>query len=98
MGEFRRAGEKAAARAGIVLDCQLESMGRHRAEPAAEPVVGLRPGPPRSTQPGAVRQAALCEVMDFGCGISGTLSQPPALATSAESPEIRHPKSEILYL
>src|SRR2546429_6740247 len=34
---------------------------------------------------------------DVGCWISGALSQPPAPATFTETPEIRHPKSEILY-
>src|SRR5882672_10800397 len=35
---------------------------------------------------------------DFGCRISGASSQPPALATFSETPEIRHPKSDILFL
>src|SRR5713226_10451643 len=35
---------------------------------------------------------------DFGCRISGALSEPPALATFTETPELRHPKSDILLL
>src|SRR5882762_8115682 len=36
-------------------------------------------------------------ISDFGFRISGALSQPPVPATFTESPEIRHPKSEILF-
>src|SRR5713226_4249399 len=37
-------------------------------------------------------------ISDVGCRISGDSSQPPEPATFTKSPEIRHPKSDILFL